>query len=153
MKNNKQKLFKYLKSQRLMSLSTFSDKPWTSTVYYTNDGDFNLYFLSEPESKHCHDIFLNPFVACNIADSTQKVTDKKIGVQIQGTAKQITDEGLIKKVLAAWNKANPGFEHIINFDNMKKKVIKSKVYKITPKIIKFFNEQIYGPEGSTVYKF
>lgn len=151
--NNKQKLLGYLKSQRLMTLSTCGDKPWVSTVYYAIDDAFNLYFLSEPESKHCHDIKVNNQVGCNIADSRQLVTDKKVGAQVQGTATQLTDESLIKKALSMWNKATPGFEHIINWDNMVKHAIKSKVYQVKPASIKFLNEELYGPEGSEVFKF
>ncbi len=151
--NSKQKLLQYLKSQRLISLSTGSDKPWTSNVYYTVDDDFNLYFLSEPESKHCTDIKENPNISCSIADSNQKVTDKKVGAQIQGTIIQLTDVEQINQVLDSWNKVNPGFENIINWDNMQKKVIKSKVYKVKPTLIKFLNEELYGPEGTEKFKF
>lgn len=151
--NNKQKLFQYLKSQRLMSLSTGSDKPWTSNVYYTIDDNFNLYFLSEPESKHCNDIKSNNIVACSITDSSQKVTDKKVGAQIQGKAIQLTDADQIKQVLDSWNKTNQGFEHIINWDNIKNNVIKSKVYQVKPTFIKFLNEELYGPEGSETFTF
>lgn len=153
MSNNNQKLLQYLKSQRLMTLSTCGDKPWVSTVYYAIDDNFNLYFLSEPESKHCHDIKVNNQVGCNIADSRQKVTDKKIGVQVQGTATQLTDEFLIKKALQMWNKATPGFEHIINWENIKSKVIKSKVYQVKPISIKFLNEELYGPEGFETFTY
>ncbi len=151
--NNKQKLLQYLRSQKLMSLSTSSDKPWTSNVYYTIDDDFNLYFLSEPESKHCRDIKANPNVSCSIADSSQKVTDKKIGAQIQGTATQLTDVDQIKKALDSWNRDIPGFAHIINWENMEKHVIKSKVYRVKPATIKFLNEALYGPEGTEIFNF
>lgn len=153
MANTKQILLKYLKSQNLMTLATNDKKPWVASVYYVIDEDFNPYFLSEPDCKHCSDIKLNVYVAVGIADSSQKVTDKKVGVQMQGTAIQITDIEQIKQVLDAWNKANPGFENVINFENIEKGVIKSKVYRIKPKIIKFLNEELYGPEGFKIFKF
>ena len=56
-------------------------------------------------------------------------------------------------MLALWNKVNPGFESIINLKNMQKKVIKGRIYKIAPKTIKFFNEELYGSEGFEVFKF
>lgn len=154
MNSNKQILHEYLKSQRLMSVASYNNKkPWTCSLYYTIDNSFNLYFLSEPHSQHCKELASNPNVAVNIADSNQKVTDKKIGAQIQGNAQQLTSVNQIKKVLNAWNNNNPGFDHIINWDNILNNKIKSKVYKITPKLIKFLNEELYGPEGTEVFSF
>ena len=43
-------------------------------------------------------------------------------------------------------------EDIVNIKNMKAKVISSRVYKITPTIIKFFNQDLYGEEGYRVFK-
>lgn len=136
-----------------MSLATSNKNLSICTVYYTIDDDFNLYFISEPSSNHCLNITNNTQVACAIADSRQKVTDKKAGVQVEGSAQQLQDDNQIKLVLDLWNKSNPGFEKIINIANIKNGGIKSKVYKIQPKIIKFFSEELYGPEGFENFVF
>ncbi|MFA4922838.1 MAG: hypothetical protein WC557_01450 [Ignavibacteriaceae bacterium] len=153
MNQNRQKLLDYLRSQNLMSVATHNKKLWICSVYYVIDSDFNLYFLSEPATEHCQDIIINGEVACAIADSKQKAASKKIGVQLNGITTQIINIQKIKWMLALWNKINPGFESIINLKNIKNKVIKSKIYKIVPKVIKFFNEQLYGPEGFEVFNF
>ena len=153
MRHNKHKLLEYLKSHKLMSLATFSSKPWISTVYYAVDNQMNLYFVSKPQTRHCKDIASNRHVACAIADSTQKVTSKKTGVQIQGVATPVNDTEKIKWALKMWNKAHSGVERIINLENMTKGVIKSRVYQIKPKLIKFFNEDLYGPEGFEIFIF
>lgn len=153
MLKNKQKLFDYLSSQRLMSLATSHQAPWICNVYYVIDNSFNLYFLSEPKSKHCQDIAINKNVALSIADSSQKVVDKKIGVQIQGVVEEVGDLEKAERILSMWNKANPGFEKVINIDNIKNKVINSKVYKVRSKLIKWLNEELYGPEGFEVFEF
>lgn len=153
MTKNKQKLLKYLKSRRLMVLATYSEKPWICTVFYVIDDKFNLYFLSKPHRRHCKDIVLNNSVSCAVADSNQKVIDKKIGVQIQGIANKVGNIEKIKWMLKLWNKLNPGFESTINLKNIKEKAIESRIYKIEPREIKFFNEELYGMEGSEVFKF
>ena len=56
------------------------------------------------------------------------------------------------KMLKIWHKSAPGMEDIVNIKNMKAKVISSRVYKITPTIIKFFNQDLYGEEGYRVFK-
>ncbi|MCG2692080.1 pyridoxamine 5'-phosphate oxidase family protein [Microgenomates group bacterium] len=150
---DKDALLKYLKSQNLMSLATCGPDMWISTVYYVVDEKFNLYFISEATANHCQAFKKNVEVSCAIADSRQPVTAKKIGVQIRGKASQVNSLQKMKWMLAMWNKVNPGFEAIINLKNIQKRVIKSKVYKIQPQAIKFFNEELYGEEGFLMFKF
>lgn len=151
--NSKQKLLQYLKSHNFMTIATADGKPWVANVYYVVDDGFNLYFLSEPASKHGRDLAKNPSVSCSIADSNQKVTDKKIGVQLQGSAKIVNALAKIKWMLHIWNKINPGFESLINLKNIQNKVIKGKVYRVKPALIKFFNEELYGSEGFELFEF
>lgn len=153
MKGNKQKLFTFLKSRRLLSLATNGNTLSICTVYYAINDNFNLYFISEEVTEHGKNISKNREVVCSIADTTQKVTDKKIGVQIKGKAQIVKNDEQLKIGLRLWNKANPGFEHIINLENMRNKIIKGKFYQVIPKTIKFFSEELYGPEGFEVFEF
>lgn len=146
-------LLKYLQSQNLMTLVTQGEHLWASSVYYVTDEKFNLYFLSEPKSQHCRDIKSNPEVACAVADTRQKAVDKKIGVQLYGTAAQIKNLSTVRWMLKMWNKLNPGFESIINLKNIQTNKINGRIYKIESKLIKFFNEKLYGPEGFKLIKF
>ncbi len=151
--SDRQILLTYLQSQRLMTLTSGSGNDlWSCSVYYVIDKDFNLCFISEPETKHVINLKKNQHIACNITDSTQKVTTKKIGVQIHGTASEENNQTKMKTILSMWNQANQGFDDIINFKNIVHKVIKSKVYKIQPKLIKFFNEKLYDSEGFRIIK-
>ncbi len=140
----------YLKSQHLMCLSTFSDHPWSTTLYYAVDDDLNIYFVSDPKSKHCRDILKNNKVSCAISDSTQKVSSRKIGVQLTGIASRVIEEIEIIYALALWNFSNPGLEKIFKYENLGK--INTQVYILRPNNIKFFNEKIFGPEGSRSIK-
>lgn len=149
----KQQILNYLKTQHLMSLATANkNKPWACTVYFTVDNDLNLYFVSPPESDHCRFLTKNTYVSCSIYDSGQNVNSKKEGLQLRGTAEVLSNVADIKKALELWNKANPGAEQYINYDNMEKKIITSKVYKITPAMIKYFNETLYGDKESKVFR-
>jgi uncharacterized protein YhbP (UPF0306 family) len=149
----KEELLKYLKTQRLMSIATFSKEPWIASVFYAVDDDFSLYFVSEPDARHCRDIEKNNIVVLAIADSHQTTKDKKKGVQIKGVALILEDEKEIEKAVQLWNKANPGIEEIITFDNIKNGAINSRVYVVKPVLVKFFNEDLYGNEGTEVFEF
>lgn len=128
-----------------------SGKPWICMVYYAFDGN-NFYFISNPGTRHCRNIKNNRHVACAIADSSQKVTSKKTGVQINGIASQIKSDKEISRVFGLWNKANPGFEKFINIENVKNGKMNDRPYIIKPFQIKFFNERLYGPEGFEIFR-
>ena len=151
--SNKTKLLNYLKTQHTMYLATYDGKPWTSTVFYAIDNDFNFYFISEPTTRHSKAIYKNKLVSSSIADSNQVVTDKKIGVQIEGIASEVKNKNKLKIVVSMWHKKNPGFEDIINLPNMIKKIIKGRFYQINPTLITFFNEKLYGSEGFEIFEF
>lgn len=148
---SEKELMKYIKARRLMQIATMSGKPWICTVYYAFDGK-KLYFISSPNSRHCKDIRKNKHVACAITDSKQKVVGKKVGVQIEGTASQVAKDEEIKRALDLWNKANTGFEKFISMENIKSGKMNDRAYVIKPMKIKFFNENLYGPEGFKVFE-
>ncbi len=138
-----QEAIDFVHSQKLMTIATFGDAPWAAAVYFVMDSDLNIYFISSPDTIHCQNITLNPNVAITITDSSQEVTDKKVGVQISGEAEQISGLESIKWFFKMFNKLNPGVSDILNFENYKNRVLESKVYKVTPKRLRFFNEKMY----------
>ena len=144
----KEILFDFLKNHKLMTIATFDGKLWIATVFYVADEKFNLYFLTDPKTEHSQHIAKNGMIACNIVDSHQQVTDKKMGLQIEGTAEKVSVLESIKKVLQMWHATNPGKEEKLSFDKIRNKVINMRVYKVTPNRLKFFNEQLYPEDES-----
>ncbi len=139
-------ILNFLSKHKLMTVATYGEHPWIASVYYSFDQDLNIYFLSSPTTLHCKQISKNPQIAVSIADSHQKVGDLKKGLQIYGTAKQITDIGKIKHALRSWKDALKVKDPQLTYMNMVKKVISGRMYKITPKKIKFFNQEIFQVE-------
>lgn len=153
MTQDKQKLWNYLQTQHLMALATKGKDMWIASVYYAVDKDFNFYFVSGPKSQHCQDIEKNPEVACAIADSSQPNGSKeKIGVQMRGKIKMVTNLVELTKAITLWNKANPGAEKWISLKNIREKAVSSRIYKIVPQRIKFFN-QVNGEDNEQVFDF
>ncbi len=136
-----------------MSLAVFGIDLSICTLYYAIDAELNLYFVSEPESGHMKNIGKNNNVVCTITDSRQKVTDKKIGIQLKGMVSEVSEPKELENPLTLWNSANPGIESAINSKSIQNKTIDSRVYKITPKEIKFFNEGLFGEEGTEILRF
>ena len=134
----------FLGKHKLMTIATGGkEHPWIACVYYTFDGDLNLYFLSSPETLHCKQIEANKHVAVSIADSRQKVTDKKKGLQIYGAVKQISGMNKVKHALRMWKQVIGVKDPELTYENMMKKVIKGRMYQVTPKRIKFFNQELF----------
>ena len=146
MKLTKKLLHDFLKKHKLMFIATQGNHPWIAAVYYTFDNDLNLYFLSSPETLHVKQIEKNPEVAVAISDSNQKLTDLKKGLQIYGKVKQISDLNKIKHAVNLWKKSLGYKGSEISYENMINKVIKGRMFKITPKKIKFFNQELFDVE-------
>ncbi|MDA1316776.1 MAG: pyridoxamine 5'-phosphate oxidase family protein [bacterium] len=137
----KELVLEFLSQHNLMSIATYGDFPWIATVYYTFDDHLNIYFLSDPSTLHVKQVLSNPNVAVSIADSHQGISSKKRGIQISGEAHQISQIAVIKHTLQLWKSAlgviDPTLTH---------KVATGKMFKITPKRIKLFDQNLFDVE-------
>lgn len=137
----KELILEFLSQQKLMSVATYGDFPWIASVYYTFDKDLNIYFLSDPSTLHAKHILQNPHVAVSIADSHQGISSKKRGLQISGEAHQISGTAKIKHVLQLWKSALGVVDPSLTL-----KVATGKMFKITPKRIKLFDQELFEVE-------
>jgi len=133
----RQKLTKYLQTQSLMSLATSdgAGNLWSATVYFVNDEDFNFYFMSSSDSRHCVNIKFNPNVSFTIADSDQPPGSDRFGLQLSGTAKHVYNPRDMLVTLKVWNTkytAKPAPPY-------KKIKLDSPFYKITLCKLKVFD--------------
>lgn len=145
--NLKEEIFKYLQENILMSVTTLNQdnsELWPAIVFYIADKDLNLYFMSGTKSKHCVNIQSNAKVAVSIYDSSQTLPSNKTGMQISGKAEVINRLESIKYMVKMWN------QHIATTDDEKEEAkyfiegAKSRIYKITPTHIKYFNQELFG---------
>lgn len=84
----------YLPDVIHMSLGTCADgKPWVCEVHFSFDDDLNIYFRSRSNTRHSHEIAVNPNVAGNIVKQ-HGMEDKPLGVYFEGVAEllQVMDE-------------------------------------------------------------
>lgn len=146
-------IYKFIKSNGIMSLATSSRQgPWICTLYYGTDKDMNMYVVTDPNSSHGKVIPKNTKVAFNIFDSRQKITKPKKGVQGRGEIQIVKGVSGITKALYLWHIANPGIEKNISVKDILKKITDTKIYKITPKYLKFFNKVLYSPDEYGIWE-
>ena len=152
--SDKHKLLRYLKSHDLMVIATQGDRPTAAAVYYGIDDDFNFYIIPPPATEHGKNILNNHKIACAIVDTHQPQfnTQYKIGVQVHGTAQQITEVKEMEKALQIWSK---GRKDMVNtfMEHITRNSWTSRPFIIKPSEIKWFNEELYGEEGIEVFKF
>lgn len=149
----KEDIFKFIKTNGIMTLGTYSSKgPWLCTVYYGVDEVMNLYIVTDPRTAHAKNIVLNSKVAFNIFDSHQKIINPKKGVQGFGKAEMVKGLSANLKALLLWHKQNPGIEKSITIKDILKKITNTKIYKITPTFLKFYNDKLYAPEESASWE-
>lgn len=141
----------FLNENFIMTLATCDSVPWVATVYYGISDDLILYIVTDPNSKHGKLIKKNPRVAFNIFDSHTKAPDKKRGIQAQGECALVKNPIEVLKGLSLWHKANPGADTKITIDLIKKS-LDTRIYKIVPTFIKFFNKELYGEEAYGIWK-
>lgn len=96
----------YLRAHNTVSLATVGDDgPWASTVFYVNVG-FNLYFLSEPGTRHARNTAARAAVAATINEDYRDWRQIK-GVQMEGTCVEIRGAIELARALAAYVKKYP----------------------------------------------
>jgi len=142
MQLTKQHVLDFLKTNKLMQVATMGDFPWIATVYYSFDNELNLYFLSSDKTLHVKQIKKNPKVSIAIADSHQDINKPKKGLQISGLAEEVSGVEKIKHALSLWKDFLSVNNPKLTYENMKKGLT-GKIYKITPKRIKLFDQELF----------
>jgi uncharacterized protein YhbP (UPF0306 family) len=137
----KELVLDFIAKHKLMVVSTNGDFPWIASVYYTFDKDLNFYFLSSPKTLHAKQILKNQKVAAAIVDTDQDINAQKRGLQLFGIAQQISGLAKVKHALDLW-KLNLG---VID-SKLTYKVVKGSMFKITPKRIKLFDQELFKVE-------
>lgn len=134
---------KYLSTHIQFALATNGDHPWIATMYYGIDDDLNIYFLTSPDTIHAQALKQNPLVSAVIADSPQKPDSKKIGIQLYGSAGEIEGEEAIKAGFEIWCRVLKVSDPKYSYDGIKSGDLHYRLYKLVPKKIKYYNEELW----------
>lgn len=149
------KLIDFINGQKLLAIATVSSAnlPWIANVYFSADKDLNFYFVSADDTRHSKNILDNHEVAFSSAWFDESNLGNRKSIQRSGTCKKITSVVDISKALRIHLGKYPSWSQVINLDNILNKVIESRVYKITPNYIKFWNDELYGAENTKEFRF
>ena len=77
-----------LESTDYCSMATVDSKGvWSNPLYFAWDENFNLYFISQPNSRHMQNIEKDPRVSAAIYSTAQDTFGDVVGVQLSGKAR------------------------------------------------------------------
>lgn len=133
----------YLPKGRMMQIATVSgDQPWICTVYFVEDDDLNLYWLSLPTRRHSQEIATHNKVAIAVPIKFDKPVT---GIQAQGTAAPVTDERVIADVMRRYvDRYNSGQQFYDLFVAGQNQHV---LYKFTPSKYVLFDEVTFPDDG------
>lgn len=123
-----------------MTVATTSPhgSPRAADVYFVSDTNLDLYFYSDPGSRHGRNISRDPHVAVTIRSESMDWREIK-GVQIQGAAARVDDPAERDK---AWQLMCKKFPFYQSFTDV---VAHLEIYRVTPQWIRWIdNSQSFG---------
>lgn len=105
MEDIKEKAKQIIESNIYMTLATASKsgQPWISPVFFVYDDSYNLYWISNKESRHSNLVRDNNKVAIVIFDSSA-VEGEADAVYLEAEAEEMSDENEIAAAVEIWNR-------------------------------------------------
>lgn len=129
---------KYLSEAKMMELATSADnQPWVCNVWFVADDQLNIYWFSSTTRRHSQEISKNSNVAAAIVTQHNPAGETGVGVQIQGTAEQLSSEGDIAKARLVYEGRIFDAKTIDDLIDNKEKP--HKFYKLKPTLFVLFD--------------
>jgi uncharacterized protein YhbP (UPF0306 family) len=114
-----------------IATATHEGKPWISPVFFAFDSKYNLYWVSNKDSKHSSLIRINPQVAIVVFDSRANEGEGD-GVYFEAIVEELNDDENILQAIEILNKRISKDEFKIkNIDEVTGTGI-WRIYKATP---------------------
>jgi uncharacterized protein len=131
----RKELLEYLREHYVMAISScHKNVPWAAAVFYASDG-FDLYFLSNPRSRHGTNIAANAQVSAAIHEDYHNWREIR-GIQLEGQAERLTS---IKLQAQFWKVYEKKFLFVNDFfrpgsmrEILSTKIAGVRLYRIIP---------------------
>lgn len=154
MSEYKKQLFEFLQSQKVLIIASSNDEDvWISNVYYGIDENFNFYFSSGKNSYHSKQILNNSKVSFSVVWYDESDFKNRKAVQGKGTCTLATELDTITNGVKIHNENFPEFKERVTIENISNVDFPSKIWKIEIKYIKFWNDELFGENGTKEFKF
>jgi uncharacterized protein YhbP (UPF0306 family) len=145
---DKELIKSFLRDQSVLALATIGQDefPWICNVYFAYyPEDLSLYFVSSTETKHGKNIENNRQIAFNISWFNQDDFGDRKGIQGTGSCIKIFNP---KDLDIAANYYKKKFGSDLDIHDLLHSESKHFMYKITPKYIKYWDDEHF-PDNKT----
>lgn len=133
-----------LEAHNTLTLATSHDGvPWSATVFYASDADFNLYFVSDRRTRHAQEMAVNRRVALAINADVDSWNDVR-GLQIEGEAAEVAGVERARALalyLAKFASVKALFESPKNADEQTivQRLRNTEFWRVTPRFIRLID--------------
>ncbi|HEY4486504.1 MAG TPA: pyridoxamine 5'-phosphate oxidase family protein [Candidatus Paceibacterota bacterium] len=149
-----EKLLEFIKNQKLLVLASHGEKDvWVANVYFGADEKGVMYFVSPENTKHSQMILKNPNVAFSIAWFDPSNHRNRKAVQGLGVCRLAENEEEIKMGVKLHNQNFPEFKERIMVEWIHNNEWGSKVWVLKPSYMKYWDDEIFGDDGSGEFSF
>jgi uncharacterized protein YhbP (UPF0306 family) len=128
-----EEIIEYLEAHHVLTLATHDEVgPWATPLFYVSDEAMDLYFLSDPATRHCQAIKKRPGISAAIhggSTAWMEIT----GLQLDGWACALEDEIEEQRAIALYIAKFPFVPPLIPQDGP------HRVYRIHPRWIRLID--------------
>jgi len=148
------KPLKFLKSQKLMTLATHSNKEvWIANVYFGVDEKSAIYFISPKDTKHSKMIQKNSKVAFSISWFDQKNHRNRKAIQGLGVCSTAKNPKEIATGIKLLYKKFPDLRDILTVKWILTNAWGTKIWVLKPTYMKYWDDEVYGEDEFKEFKF
>lgn len=123
----------YLEAHHVLTLATVDDGgSWATPLFYVSDDAMDLYFLSDPSTRHCQAIAASPLVSAALHGGAT-VWAEITGIQLHGLAEALDDELGEERALQLYTAKFPFVLPLIPVDGP------HRIYRIRPRWLRLID--------------
>jgi uncharacterized protein YhbP (UPF0306 family) len=146
-------LTEFLQQQTIMQIAPKSSEPWIANVLMVCEEPKQLFFVGSTERRYGQLLLQDGTVAFATAWHDAKNHINRKGVQGLGIARIASSDEEVKLALALHNRDYPEFQAVYNPEWINENPHNVRVWVIEPTYIKFWNDELYGRDGTETFTF
>lgn len=146
-------LARFLQQQKILQIAPKAGAPWIANVFMGSDNPEKIYFIGNRQTLYGQQLAADSELAFATAWVEEGNYLNRKGIQGVGTAILTEDDDEIATGVRLHNTNYPEFASRITEDWIKSTEHESGVWVITPSFIKFWNDELYGEDGSMEFTF
>lgn len=148
-------LLSFLQSQKLLNIATVDEEgnPWLANVYYSITPSGKIFFVSDPRSNHGKHVAIHSQIAFGVTWIDEKDLWNRKAVQGKGTAELLTNLLELGTFLRNHYEYFPTWKEFLTEKGLAQHLLEVRPYIITPFYMKFWNDELYGEDGTKEFTF